>query len=146
MSDSCSLPVHVLILLQQLAIRFFYLPHQYWQRQKYGFQPNSIGMFHSFLRIPIWQDVSSACLLDCRLEFNPDFTLSYIIQRICQHSNRKMINRSSLEKKKRARTQNDDDKFSPPVVIVQLFNLGLCVIREILCLDQCFVSKISINS
>ena len=88
------------------AIWFFSLPHQYCS--KHGFQSNGFAMFYLFLRIPTCPDVSLACLLDSGPEFNPDSTLSNVTQSICQNHKRKMINRSSLENKKIARTKEND--------------------------------------
>ena len=81
-------------------------------------------------------------VLDYGLGFNPDFTLSNVIQRIY----RTQIEKWSTGKWSTRKDQGEKCYKSPLLIVkfILLFNPGLCAIRESLHLDYCFVSKISI--
>lgn len=90
-------------------------------------------------------------VLDYGLEFNPDFTLSNVIQRICRTRVEKWPTGQWSTRKDQGQLEKIKDQlenaYKSPLLIVKfilLFNPGLCTIRESLHLDYCFVSKISI--
>ena len=122
-----------------VTIWFFSFPHQSWYKAWFLAK----WLWHAlFLRIVIWPYVSSVCLLDYGLEFNPDFTLSNAIQRIC----RTPIEKWSTGQWSTRKDQGQKNIYKSSLLIVKfilLFNPGLCAIRESLHLDYCFISKIS---